>query len=174
MVGVDRPCDLGRQRLAGVLVNDVQQLHGSPVGCGVELEIQRPDVVGPLRTKTDGRHERGADPLPFAFAGRHPQPLLTPQPLDLLAVHQPALVADSRPREPVAPARMLPRELPQPDAQRFVAIVAVALSPLRGAVLTGDPARPPLRQRKPLLQHRHGLASARRAHQFPRAISFNA
>jgi hypothetical protein len=40
-------------------------------------------------------------------------------------------------------------------------------------MLSYDPARLPLRQLKPLFQHRHGLTPARRAHQFPFAISFN-
>jgi hypothetical protein len=42
------------------------------------------------------------------------------------------------------------------------------------AVLTRDPARPPLRQPEPFDDHANGSVSARRAQKFPRAISFSA
>jgi hypothetical protein len=49
-----------------------------------------------------------------------------------------------------------------------VGLAGVALG---GAVLADDPARPPLRDPEPLLEHLHGSASPRRAYQFPRLIS---
>jgi hypothetical protein len=100
VVGVDPPVDLDRQRFAGVLVNDVQQLQHPPVDGGVELEIERPRVVGSLRAKPRRWCCRAADALPLALALRHPQPLLAPQPLDLLAVRHPAVLTSAGPGSP--------------------------------------------------------------------------
>ena len=55
VVGVDRAGDADRQGLAGVLVDDVQQLQRPAVDGRVELEVQRPDVVGPLGPQPLGR-----------------------------------------------------------------------------------------------------------------------
>ena len=163
------------ERLAGVLVDDVEQLQRAAVDGGVELEVQRPDVIRALGPQPLGRDGRVAEPVPLALPLRHPQALLAPEPLDLLAVHRPALLADSAPGEPVAPARVLGRELPQPLPQRVVAVAAAAgLVALGRAVLPGDLARPPLRQSEPFDDHPNGIASAGRAQKFPFAISFSA
>ena len=50
-VGVDAPGGHHRQRLARVLVDDVEQLQDPPVRGLVELGVQRPDVVRPLSTR---------------------------------------------------------------------------------------------------------------------------
>ncbi len=47
-VGVDRPPALDRVRLAGELVNDVQQLEDPTVGGLIELDVERPDLIGAL------------------------------------------------------------------------------------------------------------------------------
>ncbi len=44
---------------------------------------------------------------------------------------------------------------------------------LGGTVVAGQPARPTLAEAKTVAKHRDRLAPAGRAHQFPRAISFN-
>jgi hypothetical protein len=174
-VGVDAPGHHDRQRLAGVLVDDVQQLEHAAVAGRVELEVERPDVVRALRPEPRCRHGRVAKPLALALPGGHAQALFAPDALDLLTVHRPALLAQRAPRKPVAPARMLPGQAPQPLAQCVFAAEATAgLVTLGRAVLPGDPARPPLRQPKPVHQHLDGLASARRAHHFPSASSRNA
>ncbi len=41
-------------------------------------------------------------------------------------------------------------------------------------MLPGDLTRPPLRETEAILEHPDRLAPPRRAHQFPRAISFSA
>jgi hypothetical protein len=46
LLGVDRAADLDRQRLAGELVDDVEELQLAAVLGGVVLEVERPDVVG--------------------------------------------------------------------------------------------------------------------------------
>jgi len=67
-VGIDPSPALDRERLTGVLVDDVQELQDPPVGGLVELEVERPDLVGALCSEADrpGRSSlRGVD----AFAG---------------------------------------------------------------------------------------------------------
>ena len=93
-VGVDAALDQHHQRLARELVDDVEQLQRPPVGGLVELEVERPHLVGALGAQPLGRHRRrrraaGA----CACALRHPQALLAPQPLHPLAVDLPALLA---------------------------------------------------------------------------------
>ena len=174
VVGVDPSFHLDRQCFAGVLVDDVQEFQDATVRGRVELEVERPHLIRTLRAQPRAGDGGDAEALPLAPLGRHPQALLAPQALDPLAVHLEALAAQGSPGAPVTPAGMLARELAQAGAQRLVTITPAGLVALRGAVLAGDPARPPLRHREPLPQHAHGLASARRAHQFPFAISFKA
>jgi hypothetical protein len=57
-----------RERLAGVLVDDVGQLQPPAVGGLVELEVDRPDVVGPLGLQPLGDPSR--DAAAFARADR--------------------------------------------------------------------------------------------------------
>jgi hypothetical protein len=53
-VGVDPAGALDGQRLAGELVDDVQELEDPPVGGLIELEVQRPHVVGTLSAQPLG------------------------------------------------------------------------------------------------------------------------
>jgi len=46
LIGGDAAGGVHDQRLAGELIDDVQQLQDVPVGGVIELEIERPDVVG--------------------------------------------------------------------------------------------------------------------------------
>ena len=48
LVGVDPAVALDRQRLAGELVHDVQQLEVVPVSGLIPLEVDRPHVIGRL------------------------------------------------------------------------------------------------------------------------------
>jgi hypothetical protein len=47
-IGVDATLALHAERLAGELIDDVQELQGAPVGGLIELEVKRPDVIGAL------------------------------------------------------------------------------------------------------------------------------
>ena len=58
LVGVDTAVALDRQRLAGELVHDVQQLEVVPISGLIPLEIDRPHVIGPLRPQPI-RRDRG-------------------------------------------------------------------------------------------------------------------
>ena len=98
--------DPDRQRLAGVLVNDVAQLEPALVGGLVEHEVDRPHVTG----------MRGAQPLlltrtyPPALACPHgtPQALLAPDPACALAIDRPTLPQQDLMRGLPTPTRMLP------------------------------------------------------------------
>src|SRR6185437_15062357 len=93
-------------------------LMGSPVGGGVELEVDRPH---PVRCVGARSVRGGACAGAFASSAlRHPQPLLAPEPLDLLVVDRPALatgigvgIAEHAPRMILGP-------VPQPRPQRSV------------------------------------------------------
>jgi hypothetical protein len=71
LVGVDPAGHPHRQRLAGVLVDDVEQFQRAAVAGGVELEVQGPDTVGALGPQPLGGHGGLAEPLPLAFPLPH-------------------------------------------------------------------------------------------------------
>ena len=80
-----------RQRLAGVLVDDVQQLQHPAVGGGVELEVERPDVIRAARpAAAPPASSSSPSRCRLRRLARHTQALLAPEPLDLLAVHLPS------------------------------------------------------------------------------------
>jgi hypothetical protein len=93
-VGVDPPFALDRERLAGELVDDVQQLRHASIGGLVELEVECPHLVGPLRGQPRGGHGRLAEPPTLPAPLRHAQALLAPEALRPLAVQAPALLPE--------------------------------------------------------------------------------
>ena len=105
MIGVDPPPALDRQRLTGELVDDVQQLQVVPVSGLVELEVDRPHVIGCLSPQPLRRSRRGPEPLALAALLRDPKPLLAPQPLRALAVQLPALIEQQLMRTAIPPPR---------------------------------------------------------------------
>ena len=146
-----RSVALDRQRLAGVLVDDVQELQDPPVGGLVELEVERPDLVGALCAKPLGRHGRGAE-----------APALSAALGDALALLEQAGVGSS-----IAPARTLCRELTEANSQGSVVAWGVRLMALGGAVLAGDPARPTLGEAEAVAEHAGRLAPPGQAQKFP-------
>jgi len=109
--------------------------------------------------------------LALAAAGRDPQALLAPQPLDGLAVHPPALLQELGVGAPIAPPGMGPAEPAQRLAEGPVPIGLDRLVTLGAAMLPDQLARPPLGDPEHLLQVLDGAATAGRAHQFPRPSS---
>ena len=119
-MGGDRAIDQPAQAFPGVLIDDGHDLDRAPIGGGVELEIHRPHPVRGIRS---WRRCCGADAQTFApSALRHPQALLTPQPLNLLVVHDPALAAGVVVGAPESPPRMGFRVLAKPRPQPGVGI----------------------------------------------------
>jgi hypothetical protein len=166
-VGIDGVGDQVGQGLAGVLVHHVQDLEGAPGGGDAGLVVQRSHVADPFGAEPGSWRGGVPEPLALAPPGWHAQAFLTPQPLDLLAVHLMALASEHRMRPPVTPPRAAPGEGPQRGAQIRIRIGRRRAVALHRPVLAHDAARPPLRQAKPGLEHLHGQAPPRRAHQFP-------
>src|SRR4029450_164445 len=71
-VGVDPAFHDDGQRLAGVLIHDVEQLQSPAVLGLVELVVQRPHMVGALGRQPLRRPGGGAEALAFAASGWHP------------------------------------------------------------------------------------------------------
>ena len=108
-VGSDPSPALDRERLTGVLVDDVQELQDPPVGGLVELEVERPDLVGALCSKPIGRDGRVSEALTLSPALGDPEALLAPDPLHSLAVELPPLLEQAGMSSSIAPAWSLPR-----------------------------------------------------------------
>jgi hypothetical protein len=66
------------QGLAGVLVDDVEQLQSPAVVGLVELVVQRPHVIRMLGGETVGWRAGRPEPLPLAAPGGHAQAFLAP------------------------------------------------------------------------------------------------
>ncbi len=75
--------------MAAVLVDHVEELEAPSIGGGVELKVHGPDLVRMLGLMTT--YEAVSRPGPLLFAGsRALEPLLSPEPVQLLVVHRPA------------------------------------------------------------------------------------
>lgn len=170
-VGVDGVAGEVAQRLPGELVDHVQDLDDPPGGGDIELVVQRPHVIGSLGVEPVGRCRGLTGASALASSLGHSQTFLPPQTLDLLAVQRVALADEHGVGPPVAPPGMTSSELAQPRSQLPVGVRFDRLTALGGPVLADDLAGPPLRQPEPGLEHVHGSASPRRAHQFPLATS---
>ena len=162
-----RSVALDRQRLAGVLVDDVQELDDPSVGGLVELVVERPDLVGAGGPEASGRNGRLAEASALAAALGDPEPLLAPEPLHTFSVEVPSLRAEARVGAAIAPARPLLGERTQPSAQGGVLGRRLGLMALGEAVLAGDPARPTLGEAEAVAEHAGRPAPAGRAQKFP-------
>src|SRR3954451_12999836 len=174
LVCVDAARDVDRERFAGELVDDVEQLQHAAIGGLIELEVQRPDMVGPLRSQPVGRDGRLAEALALAAESGAPEAFFAPEPLDALAVDVVAELAEADMRAAVAPTRPRGRDLAQQRPQHQVGVDRVGVMALGGAVLPGDSACPALADTEAVLEHQDRSAPAGWAHQFPLAISFSA
>ena len=139
-----------RPGIAGVLVDDRDDLDGPSVGGDVELEVHGPHPVGCI-----GDHGVRGSGGAVAFAAPplwHPQPFLTPQPLNLLVIDDPAFPAGIVIGRTEPTARMVLGVGAQPGPQR-----GIGQQPFEGGVL---PARDPSSVWRPRLSARRtGCAS---------------
>jgi len=115
-VGVDRRRDEITERLAAVLVDDVEDLDDPPTCGDIELEVECPHVIRLLGDESIRRRGRDPDPQALAPPLRNAQALLAPEPLDLLAVHVMTLPDQYRVRAAISPPRVSPSEPAQPFA----------------------------------------------------------
>jgi hypothetical protein len=107
-VGVGAAADVHGGGLAGVLVDDGEQLEPPAVGGLVELEVQRPHVVRVLGVQPLGRV--GPDPAALARCLWPAQSVLAPQAPDPIVVDRLPVAAQQPVRHPPAPPRMLSRD----------------------------------------------------------------
>ena len=124
-------------------------------------------MVWPPGPEPVTRHRGLPNTLAFAALLGHPEAFLAPQPLAPLSVDVPALLKQMLVRSAVPPPRPLAREGPQLRSQRQVILGHLRHVALGGAVLTGQTARPTLRETEPLLKSQDGTAPPGRAQKFP-------
>lgn len=112
-VGVDAVTDVDGQGFSGELVDDVEQLEAPPGGGLVELEIERPHVIGVLGSQL--RRGAVAEALPFVAPLRGPLNTMgAPQPQSALGIDRQAFAGGDVVGLAPSPARMGLRETAQP------------------------------------------------------------
>src|SRR5207248_1995019 len=139
-------------------------------------EVVRPDLVGSTGLEVPDRvHRQPLRLLPARL--RTPRwnsmSLQAPQPLHPLPVHLPALSFEQRRDHPVAPARVLDRQLVHPLDQPQLEVGRHRLIPLRRPVLLQQSASPTLRHAVTAAEIGDGLSAARRAQSLPRVTSLS-
>ncbi len=149
-----------------MLVDDVQQFQPPAIGGLVELEVERPDVVGTLRPQ-----QLAAAGWAGALAptrGRAAQALVTPQALRALAVDGEALPTQDGVRRLPAPAGMGPGDGPEPPANLVLPGRAGPRSQALGrSVVAEHPTGPTFGDPEALRQDHHGPTTALRGQNFP-------
>jgi hypothetical protein len=156
--------DPARERLASELVDEIGDLHHPAVSGRVELEVDRPHLVGSLGPADLLTVDRSPA---LVVPGLHLQTLLAPDAQHLLAVQLPAFANEQRMGSSVAVALMGSRDLVEPAAQPLIAPERHEAA-LGRAWLADDPARPSLGQPEAVLGHGGGPPSALRAQKFSR------
>src|SRR5690606_20784534 len=169
--GLDRATRLQKKALARELVDARQPLDRAPIGQAVVEEIPRPHLVRSCRAATDDAVRRIAQsPLPDRLL-RHFEALLLPESVHAFVVCPKALLAQLDRDAPVAKARVLAHHLVHACHHAALVIIDPRRVPLRRPRLCADLAGPSLRQLQAVLEHADRLTTARRAYQFPFAIS---
>src|SRR5215217_8013546 len=172
-VGVDRSVDDDGWALAGVFVDDVEQLDGAAVDGDVELEVERPQGVGADRAHRPDMGADAGEALLATLVG-HLQPFVTPQPPHPLVVDVPAGPASVLRRPTPPPAWASPSEVTQELTQLLLVIVNDGRDEtLRGAMLADHPTRSTLGDPEPFPQRLNSAAATGRGQKFPSASPFN-
>ena len=170
----DRPLDRTADQLAGVLVDHVQDPKRAAVAGVAADEVIRPDVVWTLGTPfPHGVLSAAFGVLARGLLFRLFQPFQPPQPPDSLVVDAPPLISQPPADRLVALLGMVVCQLVQASDQAPLEDSWVWLVAIGRAMLADQTARPPPRHPVSPLQVSDGLASTRRAHQFPRCKSFS-
>lgn len=149
-----------------MLVDHVQQVQPPAVSGLIELEVERPHVVGAGGDQALGLVEPEAAAL--AALGRAAQAFVPPQAPGALAVDDPALPAQDGMRRLPAPAGMRSGDgLQSPTELVLLARARPAYEALGGAVLAGHHTGPALGHPEALRQSHHGPTAAIRGQKFP-------
>ena len=88
--------DVDRQALAAMLIDDGQHAERLAIVSTVHHEVVAPDMAGILRPQPDAGSIVKPQPPALGLLVRYLQPLATPDALDPLGVHLPALIAQRR------------------------------------------------------------------------------
>jgi hypothetical protein len=141
VVGAHPACCRRRERFAGVLIGDGEDLDRAAVSGAVADEVDRPHLIGTDRGQVAGHPLSAPTSLRLR---RQPQSLIPPQPLHPLAIARPALTTKQRVDLPIAVPWMTPREQLQPLPQQRLLRHQPAPVTLRRTMLTRQRASPPL------------------------------
>ena len=109
---------------------------------------------------------------PFRLFLRHFQPLASPEPFHAFVMHSPPFAPQERRDTSIAIPPILRRELDQPGDQPGLIVGHAPGMPVRRPRLIQYPTGPPFRDVQVVSYMIHGLASSRRAQNFPEATSF--
>src|SRR5262245_6224309 len=166
-----RPPDLQRQALAGVLVHHAQPLQRLAVGRPVVDEVPTPHVIAALGPAPDTAVGTRTEPPLLSLLLRDFQALPPPEPVDPLAVDPPALPPQQRPDPAVAEPRVPPDQRQHPPHQPPLVRPRRRAEPLGRAGLAHDPTGPPLRYSEARPQAVRRPAPLGRRQNFPRTTS---
>jgi len=141
------------------------------MGCGVELEVHCPHLVGIFSLVTPHRAVNGARPLLLARV-RALESFLPPEPVQPFVVHQPAFPAQQAVSHPPSPADVLSNDLPESTPELgLLDLDDPAAMALGAAVLAHHPAGKPLRNPDQGAQDLNSPAATLRAQKFSSANS---
>ena len=164
MLTGDVALDEAAEAFAGVFVDNGHHFDGTPVGGGVELEVDRPDPIGGIGSH--GVWNRRGTATIAATPLRYPQPFLAPKTLNLLVIDLPALTAGVMIGGTEPTARMRLGVGTQPLPQRRIRISRCrrgCLVSLGCSVLPGHPAGEPFTDPQDPLEVTNGRPPAFRA-----------
>ena len=166
------PRDPDRQALVGKLVDNGQHAILTPVMGPVFDEVVGPDVVAVPRPQSDAGAVREPQPPALGLPGRNFEPLLPPDPLDPLIIHQPAGTPQQFGDLAIAVAAVLPGQFDNVSGQAFLVFGAPRLLALRRAVLSKRRTGAALGYMQLTSDVLDAAPPARGAQKFPRAASF--
>jgi len=158
---------LQSQAFPGVLVHHRQPLQRPTVAGPVVDEIPRPHMVLVLRSTPSATVGTVPQMPLFSLLLRHFQPLLTPQPMNQLAVHTPAFPPQQLPNPPISIPGMFPHQLQHPAYQPLLELSQPWAITLRRSWLPQGPARPTFGNPQLPLCFPNRLPTAYRTGQFP-------
>jgi hypothetical protein len=173
IVVVEPTSHIDAQALACELVHDNQHPERPAVFRPCLHEVVRPDMIATLRPPAYARAVIQPEAAASGLLLRHSKALLTPDPLDTLVVHSPALSPEQRRDPPVAVSPVRRGQFDDPPRQRLLVVPLRRPVPVRRTGLTHQPASPTLAHAEPREQRIDRVPTASRAQKFPEATSRN-
>ena len=169
--GVEPAISSKHQGLSGKLVDDDQDPVWTSVMRPVLDKVIGPDLVRPLRPKTDARAVIQPETAALLLLGWNLKPFTFPDALDPLVVHMPTRLIEQRCNRPIAIATILLGQLNDISRQAILVSLTTGSLPLRRPILAECAARSTFGYAKGLTDVVDASATARRAQKFPRAAS---